>query len=107
MDTDKKLYEWYAVPPYNNEGWQIKNEEGGHVATFEDKRECLETVRTIQKSKNIRETGVFRVEQKLAGTGTFDFLTEHKTYEEAKDHYEHALDVGFREDEIRLVEVIL
>lgn len=44
---ERPHYEWYAVPPYHNEGWQIKNEEGGHVATFEDKEECLAVVEAM------------------------------------------------------------
>ncbi len=35
--------QWYPVPPYNNEGWKIINEDGEHVAVFEDKEECIQT----------------------------------------------------------------
>lgn len=35
---------WYAIPPYKNEGWQIMNEKGELVATFEDKNECIKSV---------------------------------------------------------------
>ena len=31
---------WYTSPPYNGEGWQIVNEKGELVATFEDQKEC-------------------------------------------------------------------
>ena len=104
MDISKKSYEWYAVPPYHNEGWQIKNEEGGHVATFEDKRECLEVVSAIQKQNE--DHGNFIIEQKVVGTGTFNFMTEHGSFEEAKEHYDYAIESGFSKDEIRLVKVI-
>lgn len=45
----KKNMEWYAVPPYKNEGWKIFNEKGELVATFENKDECLLVVKTMNQ----------------------------------------------------------
>lgn len=35
---------WYAIPPYNREGWRIFNEKGELVAVFEDRAECEHAV---------------------------------------------------------------
>lgn len=35
---------WYAIPPYNREGWRIFNEKGELVAVFEDRVECEHVV---------------------------------------------------------------
>jgi len=43
---------WYPKPPYNNEGWQILNEQGELVATFENKEDCLKTVEAINQTQN-------------------------------------------------------
>ncbi len=48
----KPKQEWFAVPPYGNEGWQILNSKGELVATFEEKEECLKTVELYNKKQN-------------------------------------------------------
>ena len=32
---------WYPIPPYRpSESWEIHNEKGEYIATFEDRKEC-------------------------------------------------------------------
>ena len=40
---------WFVIPPYKNEGWQIVNEIGEHVATFETKEDCLKAVNCVNQ----------------------------------------------------------
>lgn len=45
--------EWYAVPPYSKTGmWQIYNDKGEYVASFETKEDCLKTVNAVTKNQN-------------------------------------------------------
>lgn len=48
----KPKQEWFAVPPYKNEGWQILNNKGELVGTFEEKEECLKTVELYNNEQN-------------------------------------------------------
>ena len=43
--------EWYAIPPYTNEGWRIFNEKGELVAIFETKEDCLLAVKLFNENK--------------------------------------------------------
>ena len=48
----KPKQEWFAVPPYKNEGWQILNSKGELVATFEEKEDCLAVVELYNNEQN-------------------------------------------------------
>lgn len=48
----KPKQEWYAIPPYRNEGWQILNSKGEFVATFEEKEECLAVIELYNNEQN-------------------------------------------------------
>ena len=52
LDEAKPKQEWFAVPPYKNEGWQILNSKGEFVAAFEAKEECLKTVERYNNEHN-------------------------------------------------------
>ncbi len=49
---------WYAIPPYTTNGtpsgvnWEIHNEKGELVASFEDREECEKIVELFNNQKN-------------------------------------------------------
>ena len=51
----KNQAEWYAIPPYKNEGWRIFNEKGESLATFERKEDCLLAVKLFNEKKKTDE----------------------------------------------------
>ena len=54
IETMKNQAEWYAIPPYKNEGWRIFNEKGESLATFETKEDCLLAVKLFNEKKENR-----------------------------------------------------
>lgn len=51
----KNQAEWYAIPPYKNEGWRIFNEKGELIATFETKEDCIFAVKLFNEKKKTNE----------------------------------------------------
>lgn len=54
IETMKNQAEWYAIPPYKNEGWRIFNEKGELIATFERKEDCILAVKLFNEKKENR-----------------------------------------------------
>ena len=54
IETMKNQSEWYAIPPYKNEGWRIFNEKGESLATFERKEDCILAVKLFNEKKENR-----------------------------------------------------